>query len=64
MFAGFSSAAEFAVRTLYRAHPASIELRAYNGSSTHDCALEAARTQGRFSLFQGVAQCDMNDFSV
>jgi hypothetical protein len=28
-----------------------------------DSALEAAPTQGRFSLFQGVAHCDLNDAS-
>jgi hypothetical protein len=26
-----------------------------NTSSPHDCTLEAMRTQGRFSFFQGVA---------
>src|SRR6266508_1950417 len=45
------------------AHPASSALRASDGSSNHDCALEAMRTQGRFSFFQGVAHCDMNDSS-
>jgi hypothetical protein len=28
-----------------------------------DSTLEAMRTQGRFSLFQGVAHCDLNDAS-
>jgi len=32
-------------------------------ASSHACTLEAMRTQERFSLFQGVAHCDMNDSS-
>src|SRR2546428_4758761 len=27
----------------------------------HYCTLEAMRTQGLFSLFQGIAHCDMSD---
>jgi hypothetical protein len=47
-----------------RTHPAPNALRTPDGSATHACALEAMRTQGAFSLFQGVARRSMIDFSV
>jgi len=36
--------------TCNREHQISSALRVFNGSSTHSCTPEAARTQGRFSF--------------